>query len=456
MVKMLKKFTAATLAFLLLFSMSTVMLRPLAEGESQGANDEHTVKFYYNDGTTTAHEDVQTVNGKVTLPSYDAPEGQVIYDKYKAWYLDQDCTGEPVGYPTKEYTVPEGSPEVVNLYAGSGYDVTFDMNVPGPTPKENVYQFVLKGHGANQVEDPIYPGFYFAGWYTEKTGGEKFNFETQINAETTVYAHWDPAPNVDVEIHPNNGEEPYTLSALYDSTVGDLKEPEWGGHTFVGWYSDENLSNPVDNNEIIEEEPLTLYAKWEINTCKVTFDPNNGQDPTIKEVYYGSLIDEPEKPIKEGYEFAGWYIINNTNPFDFEHEQIKGDTTLLAHWICTVTFVPNNGQENFTQKVEEGTLANKPDDPTYEGHTFEGWYSDEGLTQAFDFNNAVVEKNMSLYAKWSETKADDPTKNNDNNDSAKSVLTGQSLAMIWTFVAIALIAVIAVCATVFYRKKHKN
>ena len=41
----------------------------------------------------------------------------------------------------------------------------------------------------------------------------------------------------------------------------------------------------------------------------------------------------------------------------------------------------------------------KPANPMRAGHTFKGWYSDKGLTKAYDFN-ASVKGSITLYAKW--------------------------------------------------------
>ena len=45
-----------------------------------------------------------------------------------------------------------------------------------------------------------------------------------------------------------------------------------------------------------------------------------------------------------------------------------------------------------------GSVA-KPADPTREGYTFAGWYTDEACTEAYDFSAAVT-ADMTLYAKW--------------------------------------------------------
>ncbi len=65
----------------------------------------------------------------------------------------------------------------------------------------------------------------------------------------------------------------------------------------------------------------------------------------------------------------------------------------------TVTFNTNGGSAIDNLIVESGKKATKPADPTKEGFTFDGWYSDEALATAFNFDTAIT-ANTTLYAKW--------------------------------------------------------
>lgn len=67
----------------------------------------------------------------------------------------------------------------------------------------------------------------------------------------------------------------------------------------------------------------------------------------------------------------------------------------------TVTFVSNGGSEVSAQNLTYGALVTRPADPTYSGYTFAGWYTDEALTDAYDFNTPVT-ANLTLYAKWTQ------------------------------------------------------
>lgn len=68
----------------------------------------------------------------------------------------------------------------------------------------------------------------------------------------------------------------------------------------------------------------------------------------------------------------------------------------------TVTFNSNGGSEVPPQEVEAGATVTKPEDPTKADGTFDGWYSDEEFTTAWDFDADTVEGSITLYAKWTE------------------------------------------------------
>lgn len=66
----------------------------------------------------------------------------------------------------------------------------------------------------------------------------------------------------------------------------------------------------------------------------------------------------------------------------------------------TVAFNSNGGSACDTKFVAtaDGKLV-KPTDPTRDGYTFGGWYTDEACTQAYDFSTPVT-ADLTLYAKW--------------------------------------------------------
>ena len=55
-----------------------------------------------------------------------------------------------------------------------------------------------------------------------------------------------------------------------------------------------------------------------------------------------------------------------------------------------------------SQEVVEGHNAAEPANTTRAGHVFGGWYADEALSNAWDFDTDTVTANTTLYAKWTQ------------------------------------------------------
>lgn len=63
-----------------------------------------------------------------------------------------------------------------------------------------------------------------------------------------------------------------------------------------------------------------------------------------------------------------------------------------------VSFETGEGSKVDFQTTADGKLV-KPADPTRDGYTFGGWYTDEACTQVYDFSTPVT-ADLTLYAKW--------------------------------------------------------
>ncbi len=66
----------------------------------------------------------------------------------------------------------------------------------------------------------------------------------------------------------------------------------------------------------------------------------------------------------------------------------------------SVTFDAQGGTDTSTVTVASGNKVPQPDEPTRNGHVFEGWFLDAEGTQSWDFNTDMVEADLTLYAKW--------------------------------------------------------
>ena len=136
----------------------------------------------------------------------------------------------------------------------------------------------------------------------------------------------------------------------------------------------------------------------------VTFNTDTETPPSPQSIPQLSSANEPIDPVRAGYTFGGWYT-DETFTIEYEFASlVDSDTTIYAKWIATpfvVTFETNGGNMIPPQDVYVGDLIIRPADPTKDGFNFIGWYKNENLTQAWNFNTDLMPANdMTLYAKW--------------------------------------------------------
>ena len=98
---------------------------------------------------------------------------------------------------------------------------------------------------------------------------------------------------------------------------------------------------------------------------------------------------------------SGTITVTATSIYD---SSVTGTATITVGGgseTYTVTFDSDGGSAVASQTVISGEKAVEPKDPTKDGYTFGGWYSDAELTTSYDFDTVVTE-DVDLYAKWTE------------------------------------------------------
>ena len=144
-------------------------------------------------------------------------------------------------------------------------------------------------------------------------------------------------------------------------------------------------------------EQKTFYVR------QITFDSQGGSsvEPQLIWTTYNGLtpgaavqcaVTEPQKPVREGYTFGGWYRdaeCTDSRKFDFgTQSQVMTDTTLFAKWI------PNSYRVYYKLSLPDGSVYEAEDSyksyvhgqeltmpvPSQEGYEFCGWYDNAGYT----------------------------------------------------------------------------
>src|SRR5574344_2192780 len=260
-------------------------------------------------------------------------------------------------------------------------------------------------------------GYTFSGWATTAAGKKAYDDKASYTAtgDVTLYAVW-TANQYAVTLNNQSATTAGTTSvtATYDAAMPTpLTQPTKTGYTFGGYYSGTNGSGTLYYNADGTSATTwniaaatTLYAMWTIIPYTITYTLDGGTNasgnPTTYNVESNTIT--LSAPTKTSYTFTGWTTTDITTPTTSVTipKGSTGNRTYTANWTIntyTVTFNANGGSDVASQKVNYEGKATTPTAPTKTGYTFSGWYSDNALTNTYDFSTAVT-SDVTLYAKW--------------------------------------------------------
>ena len=294
-------------------------------------------------------------------------------------------------------SVPADVTELTVQWTAPTYTVT--LNAGDGTINSGDVTSYTYGVGATlpTAGDMTYTGHTFKGWYDNEnlTGSPVTAISDTETGNKEYWAKWE-ANAYTVTLNTNGGTinsgnvtgYTYGVGATLP-TAGDMT---YTGHTFKGWYDNENLTgSPVTAIGNTETGNKEYWAKWEINQYTVTVKPENGKaDITITQDY-GTAITAPADPTREGYQFNGW---DKAFPTTMPAENL----TITAKWKVnsyTITFDTTGGSEIAPITQDYGTAIVAPADPTREGYTFIGW--------DMEIPTTMPAENITLKARWKDS-----------------------------------------------------
>ncbi len=143
----------------------------------------------------------------------------------------------------------------------------------------------------------------------------------------------------------------YTRDVLPNTAVLYTPEQE-AGRTFLGWFTDPELTVPFDGSQGITSD-VTVYGKWKVEQFTVTFVDSDGNVISEQTVDYGDSAVPPaadEIPDKDGYRFSGW---------SGSYDNVTSDLVLTAEYekipyIGKVSFLVNGESVLTVEDVAEG------------------------------------------------------------------------------------------------------
>ena len=208
-----------------------------------------------------------------------------------------------------------------------------------------------------------------------------------------------------VTFDPDNGTPSVTMTVRDGEAAAEPEDrPYRAGYAFIHWKLDGeeyDFSLPVTSD-------LTLTARYSIlppADGTVTFTANyDGAAESSVTYPYGTLVEEPDVPSREGYHFGGWYTASGeavTFPY-----RVTGDVTLYARWYeHEVGFDLNLPSEiatipdSFYANTGDSVAGIVPDiaDEYSDSYTFLRWADMSGNTVT------EITGDMTLEAVWKST-----------------------------------------------------
>jgi uncharacterized repeat protein (TIGR02543 family) len=206
-------------------------------------------------------------------------------------------------------------------------------------------------------------------------------------------------------------------------------DPEGLGRQFQGWKVTASSTDavPVDtmisfgtvsdiNEDADADETVTLQAVFD-ESCRVVYHDEDGTAIRTDLVEEGTTIGTDAAsgvsytPYVSTYAFIGWSTtaysgLDDANrPTDISEAitAVKNGEIHLYPVLMNCKWVRfetgSNASHVDSQAVTHGEKATAPENPTRDGYTFGGWYTEESGGTLYDFNAAVTE-DLTLYAHW--------------------------------------------------------
>ena len=241
-------------------------------------------------------------------------------------------------------------------------------------------------------------GYTFVGWYLDN---EKITKLENVSSNITLTAVYE-INSYTIHFESNGGTEVADMTLEYDEDIIFDHTIEKNGYTFVGWYTNPELTTIFKLTKMPAED-ITLYARYSAKVYTITYELNGAEENQNPDSY---TIETPTIVLKDavqtGYSFAGWYLEATFDTRVYEIELgSTGNITLYAKFaidVYQITFHSNGGTEYPVMNVEYNTSVNLPT-PEKNGYEFAGWFKNEELTIPVSLTFTVTET-LDLYAKY--------------------------------------------------------
>ena len=154
---------------------------------------------------------------------------------------------------------------------------------------------------------------------------------------------------------------------------------------------------------LAQQKLLVLFAKEKVAKLEGKTSLPANIEELLSATERNKAIEDTNKSLLDSLVSTVESLVTEDNANTTTSDNKQDTTETQVTDPVYVRFESNGGSTVEKQKVQNGSVATEPDDPTKSGYTFYGWYADENFTgKEFDFENTAVRETLTLYAKWVE------------------------------------------------------
>lgn len=308
---------------------------------------EYTIEYYNEDSLI----DSKTCNfTNCLVASVDTEKENFVFD---GWKSEQTGLVYSEGNKVSNTEFIGNTVKLVAKWTNEyRYTIAYDLN--GGIFDGDAAVSYVSGEAVT-LPTPNKEGYTFAGWQVDGEDIEG-NIISNYNKDIEVTAKWTANK---YNIHFNMGEVVIPdVVCTYDveCKFGDHSSYIEGNYKLLGWslnedgsiyYGDNlNVKNLTSNND----ETINLYAVLEDTTIyrhvSYYLDGGSLSEQSIDNSYADGTVLSLPVPVKEGYDFTGWYDVNSKTIIE-DDSVIKSDLMLVAQWkikTYTISYVNEEGE----------------------------------------------------------------------------------------------------------------
>ena len=291
-------------------------------------------------------EPIEVLNGTQVTEATVAYTPDAGY-RFTGWRLENSADGARASFPM----TLSADTSLFGFTERETYSITTYILYPGDEEYtlDQVVDRIPYGRAFDlpEAEDYTDMGYGFRGWYTDPEMTTLYQKPATMPAENLVLygTYYEMVGTIKFSINGGTGTAPADITRPVGTTVNTL--PDGTGfsrkyYSFGGWSASPTGTVALTKYTISGEDPVTLYAIWNVNYATVSFNLNGAESGTrpesiqleVGESIAASALPSGEDFVKTGFIFSGWSDkANATAGLQSYAPTTTGVKTLFAVWV---------------------------------------------------------------------------------------------------------------------------